>query len=155
MIWCGLQIKENYHVFVNQFHGNFHSQTPICRKIISVVRNVKWCFNASWGLKGLNTDIMLGLKFPKSHTFSVTGTAIHNFKWLKIQIEYLSDLRVKSVWASLGVNPPDMPRTLYWASEVKHSQQPTMPSHPTLSSSSVHHSSHQRTALFLSYYNVT
>ena len=44
MIWCGLKIKENYHVLVNQFHGNYHS------------KNVKWCFNASWGLKGLRVN---------------------------------------------------------------------------------------------------
>ena len=31
------------------------------------------------------------------------------------------------VRASLGVNPLNMPRTAYLASEVKHSQQPTMP----------------------------
>ena len=31
------------------------------------------------------------------------------------------------VGAYLGVNPPDMPRTSYWASEGKHSQIPTMP----------------------------
>ena len=42
----------------------------------------------------------------------------------------------------------DMPRTPYRASEGKHSQQPIMPYHLTLTSSSVHHSSHQRTALF-------
>ena len=35
-----------------------------------------------------------------------------------------------------GVNPPHMPRTPYWASEDKHSQQPTMPYHSTLTSSS-------------------
>ena len=54
MIWCGLKIKENYHVLSNQFHGNFRSKTLSCRKIKSVFRDVKWCFNASWGPKGLN-----------------------------------------------------------------------------------------------------
>ena len=53
MIWCGLKIKENCHVLVNQFHGNIHSKTLGCRRIKSVFRDVKWCFNASWGLKGL------------------------------------------------------------------------------------------------------
>ena len=53
MIWCGLKIKENYHVLVNQFHGNFRSKSLSCRKIKYVFRDVKWCFNASWGLKGL------------------------------------------------------------------------------------------------------
>ena len=27
MIWCGLKIKENYHVLVSQFHGYFRSKT--------------------------------------------------------------------------------------------------------------------------------
>ena len=40
-------------VLVNQFHGNFHSKTICCRKIKFVFRDVKWCFIASWGLKGL------------------------------------------------------------------------------------------------------
>ena len=56
------------------------------------------------------------------------------------------------VWACLGVNQLDMLSTLYRMSEGKHSQQLTMPYNPTLTSSSVHNSSHQRTALFLSYY---
>ena len=53
MIWSGYKIKENYLVLVNQFQGNFHSKTPSCRKIKSVFGDVKWWFNASWGLKGL------------------------------------------------------------------------------------------------------
>ena len=57
MIWCGLEIKENCHVLVNQFHRNFRSKTLSCRKIKSVSRYVKWCFNASWGLKGLNASL--------------------------------------------------------------------------------------------------
>ena len=43
------------------------------------------------------------------------------------------------------VNPPDMPRTPYYrASEGKRSQQPTH----KLTSSSVHHLSHQWSVLF-------
>ena len=38
---------------VNQFHGNIHSKTLGCRKIKSVFRDVKWCFNAARGLKWL------------------------------------------------------------------------------------------------------
>ena len=53
MIWCGLKIKVNHHVLVNQFHGNFRSKTLCFRKIKSVFRDVKRCFNASCGLKGL------------------------------------------------------------------------------------------------------
>ena len=57
---------------------------------------------------------------------------------------------------TLGINPLDMPITPHRVSEGKHAQQPTMPYHPTLASSSVHHLSHQWTVLFfLSYYNVT
>ena len=41
----GVKNKENYHVLVNQFHGNCHYKTPSCRKIRSVFRDVKWCFN--------------------------------------------------------------------------------------------------------------
>ena len=41
--WCGLKIKENYHVLVNQLHGNFRSKTLSCRKIKYVFRDVKWC----------------------------------------------------------------------------------------------------------------
>ena len=54
MIWCGLKIKENYHVLVNQFHGNFRSKTLCWRKITFVSRDLKWWFNASWGLQGLS-----------------------------------------------------------------------------------------------------
>ena len=57
MTWCGLKIKENYHVLVNHFHWNFRSKTLSCRKIKSVFKDVKWCFNASWGLKGVNIKI--------------------------------------------------------------------------------------------------
>ena len=53
MIWCGWKIEENYHVLVNQFHENIHSKTLGCKKIKYVFRDIKWCINASWGLKGL------------------------------------------------------------------------------------------------------
>ena len=53
----GKKIKENYHVLVSQFHGYFHSKPLGCRIIRSVFGDVIWCFNASWGLKGLNIKI--------------------------------------------------------------------------------------------------
>ena len=53
----GEKNKENYYVLVNQFHGNFHSKTFSCRKIKCVFRDVKWCFKASWELKGLRVDV--------------------------------------------------------------------------------------------------
>ena len=49
----------------------------------------------------------------------------------------LLNQKTSRIWACLGVNPLDMPRSPYWASEGKH----TMTYHPTLTSSSVHHSS--------------
>ena len=48
--WRCFEVGGNYHVLVNQFHGNFHSKTLGCRKIRSVFKDVKWCFNAPWGL---------------------------------------------------------------------------------------------------------
>ena len=59
IIWCGLKIKKNYHVLVNQFHRNFHAKTLGCRTIKSVFSDVKWCFNASWGLRGLKLTTWL------------------------------------------------------------------------------------------------
>ena len=59
MIWSGWKNEKNCHVLVNQFHGNIHPKTcksPSYRKIKSVFRDVKWCFNASWGLKGLESS---------------------------------------------------------------------------------------------------
>ena len=56
MTWCGLKIKENYHLLINQFHGNFRSKTLSCRKIKYIFRDVKWCFNESWGLKVLKEN---------------------------------------------------------------------------------------------------
>ena len=62
MICCGSKIKENCHVLVNQFHENIHSKSPSYRKIKSVFRDLKWSFNASWGLKVLrHTDVLSGL----------------------------------------------------------------------------------------------
>ena len=54
MTWNKGKIKQNCHVLVNQFHGKFYSKALSCGKIKYVHRNLKWCFNASWGLKGLN-----------------------------------------------------------------------------------------------------
>ena len=57
---------ENWHILVKQFHGNFRSKTLCCRKIRSVFRDVKWCFNASWGLEGLTSLISL---YPEPVSF--------------------------------------------------------------------------------------
>ena len=48
-------IKENWHVLLKQFHGNFPSKSLSCGKInFFSGMYVKWCFNASLGLKKWN-----------------------------------------------------------------------------------------------------
>ena len=59
MIWSGWKIKENCTVLVSHFRGNFHCKALSCRKIRSVSREMIWCFNASWGLKGLSAMTLL------------------------------------------------------------------------------------------------
>ena len=55
---------------VNHFYGNFHSKTLGCR--LSVFRDVKWCFNASWGLKGLNNKALM-VKTEQHNFLFVSG----------------------------------------------------------------------------------
>ena len=50
MIWCGLKIKENYNVLVNQFRFRF--ETLGCRKIKSVYRDINDALMHHEGLKG-------------------------------------------------------------------------------------------------------
>ena len=57
----GWKIKVNCLVLVKQFQGNCHHKHPSCRNIKSDFRDVKWCCNASWGLKGLNTPFILNI----------------------------------------------------------------------------------------------
>ena len=45
---------------VNQLQGNFHHKTPSCRKIKSIYSDVKWCLNASWGLKTILFPLFKG-----------------------------------------------------------------------------------------------
>ena len=66
MIWCGLKITEDCYVLVNQFHGNSRSKTLGCRKNRTVSRDIKWCFNASWILKGLRGNYFM---WDKRRTF--------------------------------------------------------------------------------------
>ena len=68
---------------------------------------------------------------------------------------FVGKKRVSGRLGKPGVKSRRHAQNPYWMSEGKHLQQPIMPYHPTLASSSVHLSSHQSTALFLSYYNVT
>ena len=58
----GWKSKDNFHVLVNQFHGNFRSKTVSFRKIKSVSRDLRWCFIASRGFKGLR------VKAPACHS---------------------------------------------------------------------------------------
>ena len=69
MIWSGWKSKEivMYWYLVNQFHGHFRSKTLGFRKINSVFRDVKWCFNASWGLKGLSVKHTSAISRATSH----------------------------------------------------------------------------------------
>ena len=44
---------KNIMLFLKQFHDNFCSKTTRFQEI-KLCDDVRWCFNASWGLKGLN-----------------------------------------------------------------------------------------------------
>ena len=67
-------------------------------------------------------------------------------------IKLHSETQVWAVWACLGVDPLDMHRIPYQASGGNNLPCPIT---TTLTSSSVHHSSHQLSTTLLSYYNVT
>ena len=72
-------------IIVIFIHYNFHSKTLGCRKIRSVIRHVRCCFNASWGLKGLNTYFS-----PNYCDYSVNKT---DYKWL---LSWLASKGLKS-----------------------------------------------------------
>ena len=57
MTWSRWKSEENCHVLVRHFYGDSPSKTLSCREINCFFRDVKWCCNASWGLKGLMTNI--------------------------------------------------------------------------------------------------
>ena len=91
MIWSRWKSKENCHVLVNQFHWNFRSKTLSCGKIKSVFRDLKWCFKASCGLKGLNDDYPVKRCQASSYLIVIythlnlcVATLNYNFKWVKI-----------------------------------------------------------------------
>ena len=68
-----------------------------------------------------------------------------------IRQEDLAKPKYLTVWECLGVNPLDMPRTPYWASEIKNAiTRHALSTPPSRHHLYVHHSSHQWTALFLS-----
>ena len=79
MTCSGWKIKENCHA------GNFPSKTIGCREIKFVLRDVKWCFNASWGLKGLRGGYCIVNKHVSSAewwTSALDAGLIFNQYWL-------------------------------------------------------------------------
>ena len=102
MTWCGLKIKENYHILVNKFHGNFRSKTLSFKKIKSVFRDVKWCFNASWGLKGLTLGAFAS-HGSTSHIFKKiyymkNGIIRHNEEVLSFHLSYYTRVLWHCSW---------------------------------------------------------
>ena len=77
MIWCSLKIKENCHVLLNRFHGNFRFKTLGWRKIKSVSRVVKWYFNASWGVNPLTAKLFN----LNSHPLEVVDRVSETSEW--------------------------------------------------------------------------
>ena len=120
MPWSGWKIKENCHVLVNQFHENFHSKTLSCRGIRSVLGDVIWCFNTSWGLKGLSfKNILLyvmlreRVDFPPS-PHSVAEHSVHSLQSPNWQLS-LSVWQVFFSWVFVpSFDPP------HWAPFLKH-----------------------------------
>ena len=72
---------------VKEFHGNFRSKTLGYREIKTVFRDVKWCLNASWGLKGLNnSNSEMSLFYINKYLSPLeAGNWVSNFgfKWMK------------------------------------------------------------------------
>ena len=103
MTWCGLQIKENHHILVNQFHGNFRSKTLSCRKIKYIFRDVKWCFNASWGLKGLKRVAGKNNKWHCILSITTLCRATYKFSQKKVTAYFSSSYFLLSLesWAEV------------------------------------------------------
>ena len=81
-----------------QFHGNFRSKTPVCWKIRYVFRDVKWCFNGSWGPKGLtntgSTSRIICFKTIKWH-WIWQNVMIQNNK-MTLNLTKCYDLKIKN-----------------------------------------------------------
>ena len=117
------------------------------------------CYYSAGTVQAL-TLVVVALKWGTAiHVECLTLCLTHGMKGVTLSYCYSGDYPTQSsgavfepynesldVWACLGVNPLDIPRTQNWASEGKHSQKPTMLYHPTLTLSSVNHLSHQWTA---------
>ena len=52
-----VQIWKKITTYLYWFYGDFRPKLLGCRKIKSVFMDVRWCFNASWGLKGLSISL--------------------------------------------------------------------------------------------------
>ena len=96
MIWCEWKIEENWHVLVKQFHGNFRSKTLDCTKIKSIFRDVKWCFIALWGLKGLT----LVLQRPYIDGFKLFPNKINTAEINQIDCYVINKVNVADVYFS-------------------------------------------------------
>ena len=58
MTWSGWQMKKIL-LFLKQFQENCRYKTTRFQEIKSFFSDVKWCFNASWGLKGLKLCLVI------------------------------------------------------------------------------------------------
>ena len=111
MTWCSLKITENYHVLVNQFQGNFRSKTLSCRKIKYIFRDVKWCLNASCGLKGLTQfdRLCFCMYFSKS---SLLFT-------MYLNVNDMNECLNGAIYATFLVIQPKWTRTNSWTWQYK------------------------------------
>ena len=82
MIWSGWESKGNCHVLVNQSHWNIPSRSPSCRQITSIFRDVKWCFNASWGLKGLSREFTIVIFIHQKSRIISQKSICNGCRWL-------------------------------------------------------------------------
>ena len=82
-----------------------------------IARGVPWFL--------LSTSVLMQLPYQWTHC-QCSVTAVHALVLSMVALKP----KCPAVWACLGVDPLDMPRTPYRASKGKHSQYPTMPYNP-------------------------
>ena len=63
--------EKNILLFLKQFRENFRSKTTRFREIKSFFRDAKWCFDASWGFKGLKWFLFCGDVLRDCHIIGV------------------------------------------------------------------------------------
>ena len=174
LLMCFCRLLSLFIVSLSSFKAYnylYHPLTAICRLLppfcllftvpVSPIEPLPSPFTASSSpLKpSMRFRIPLGAGFSEKYHVSPLSILWHCFYVVFKAPEWLQDCMLSkspAVWACLGVDPLDMPRTPYRASKGKR---PSITHHallpPILASSSVHHSSHQLTTTFLSYYIVT